>query len=523
MKSKFQLIFGCLFAAGMVMTTSCSDDDRNYIPPALDEIENPDDPIGEVYNEISFTPHVDGEPYTTYRGLVMAGYQGWFGCPGDGCKHNDAANTQWYHYRENDMFKPGVLRNSIDLWPDMTEYTKKYDTEFKYPDGTTAQVYSAYDESSVLLHFKWMKDYGIDGVFMQRFVGEVIDNPAGADHFNTVLGHAMKGSDQYQRAIAVMYDLGGYNPERYQKVLDDAQWIYTTYASQKKFYLHENGKPLIALWGVGFNPAERNYSNSDIQALVNDLKQMGYSIMLGVTTYWRGGGGDTYTPDLQGLHNLIKTADVIMPWYVGRYSSSDSYLTGGNEGGFPLMIERDLAWCRDASKAEGVNVNFAPHCFPGASDLNMHPYYERGSRERGNFFWTQMYNAINKGCEMLYIAMFDEIDEGTAIYKVMNKSKAPSNAADVDYYVVYNPTNERVSYVNMQGVQWTTNSTVFMAKEEVNPAPTNGWCRLQSQMDITFEGIDDDLPTDYYLWLTGEARKMLNAQIPMSVTIPDRK
>ncbi len=25
--------------------------------------------------------------------------------------------------------------------------------------------------------------------------------------------------------------------------------IYDTYASQRKYYLHENGKPLIALWG----------------------------------------------------------------------------------------------------------------------------------------------------------------------------------------------------------------------------------------------------------------------------------
>ncbi len=522
LKTRYLFALGCMFAFG-AMISSCNDSDKDYIPPALDEIEDPEEPGEEIFNQFTFTPHVDGEPYETYRGLVMAGYQGWFGTPGDGCKHSEAPNTEWYHYRESDMFKPGVLRNSIDLWPDMSEYTKKYDTDFVFPDGTTAQVYSAYDESSVLLHFKWMKDYGIDGVFMQRFVGEVIDNPQGEDHFNKVLASAMKGSDQYQRAIAVMYDLGGYEPGRYDKVLNDARTIYDSYASKQKYYLHENGKPMIALWGVGFNPAERNYTNSDIQALVNGLKEVGYSIMLGASTYWRAGGGDTYTPDIQALHALIKSSDVVMPWYVGRYSSSVEYLTGGNEGGFPNMIGRDLEWCQKASLEEGVHVNFAPHCFPGASDLNMHPYYTRGSRERGNFFWTQMYNAISKGCEMLYIAMFDEIDEGTAIYKVMNKSKVPSNEADVDYYVVYNPKNERVSYTNMNGFGSTTTNTVFMAKDAVNPAPTGGWCQLQSQMGITFEGIDDDLPTDYYLWLTGQARRMLNGEIPMSETIPARQ
>ena len=519
---KYLLAVGCMLP-GFIMFSSCSDSDKDYIPPALDEIDGPDQPGEEVFNEISFTPHVEGEPYDTYRGLVMVGYQGWFGTPDDGCKHAEASNTGWYHYRENDMFKPGVLRNSIDMWPDMTEYTVKYDTDFRFSDGSVAQVYSAYDESSVLLHFKWMKDYDIDGVFMQRFVGEVIDNPAGEDHFNKVLASAMKGSDQYQRAIAVMYDLGGYNPSRLDKVMADAQNIYDNYATKKKFYLHENGKPLIALWGVGFNPAERGYNNSDIQALVDGLKGMGYSIMLGANTNWRGGGGDTYTPDLASLHALVKSADVVMPWYVGRYSTIAEFNSGGDEGGFTNKVARDLEWCRTASKQEGVDVNYAPHCFPGASDLNMHPYYTRNDRMRGEFFWTQLYNAVSKGCEMIYVGMFDEIDEGTAIFKVMNKSKVPSNEADVDYYVVYNPRNERVTYTNMSGISWTSSATVFMAKEEVNPAPTGGWCQLQSHMGITFEGIDDDLPTDHYLWITGMAGKMLNAEIPMSEAIPARE
>lgn len=519
-KKYLPFTLGCILSAGFMF--SACEDDNDYIPPALDEVLSPDEPDDEIYNEIAFTPHEEGEPYTTYRGLVMAGYQGWFGTPGDGCKHAESPNTKWYHYRENDMFKPGVLRNSIDLWPDMTEYEKKYDTEFKFDDGTTAQVYSAYDESSVLLHFKWMKDYGIDGVFMQRFVGEVIDNPAGEDHFNTVLAHAMKGSDQYQRAIAVMYDLGGYTPERLDKVVNDAKDIYDKYASTKTFYLHENGKPLIALWGVGFPSNERGYNNSDIQNLVNKLKEMGYSILLGATTYWRSGGGDTDSADLPALHDLIKSADVVMPWYVGRYSTVEDFKTGGNEKGFAGMVGKDLEWCKNASKEEGVNVNFAPLCFPGASDMNMHPQNGRNDRMGGQFMWAQMYNAIKSGCEMLYIAMFDEIDEGTAIYKVMNKNSAPSNQPDEDYFVVYNPKNERVSYTNMNGMAWNSSATLFMSKSKVDPIPTEGFCQSAKNMNITFEGIEDDLPTDHYLWLTGQARKMLNGEIPMTETLPAR-
>ena len=169
LKKIYYLVLCALVAC---TTASCKDSNDDYIPPAL-EPEKPEVPVEPEDPRADVPIHVDGEPYTTYKGLLMTGYQGWFGTPGDGCSHANHKNTEWYHYRENDMFKPGVLRNSIDLWPDMSEYEIKYDTEFKYPDGTTAQVYSAYDKSTVMLHFKWMQEYGIDGAFMQRFVGEV--------------------------------------------------------------------------------------------------------------------------------------------------------------------------------------------------------------------------------------------------------------------------------------------------------------------------------------------------------------
>ena len=91
-----------------------------------------------------FPIHEEGQPYDTYKGLIMAGYQGWFGTPGDGSPLT--AGGSWYHYGNNGTFSPGVLRNSIDFWPDMSEYTRKYvvgdgdatgySSPFILPDGT---------------------------------------------------------------------------------------------------------------------------------------------------------------------------------------------------------------------------------------------------------------------------------------------------------------------------------------------------------------------------------------------------
>ena len=42
-----------------------------------------------------------------------------------------------------------------------------------------------------------------------------------------------------------------------------------------------------------------------------------------------------------------------------------------------------------------------------------------------------------------------------------------------------------------------------------------------TELDIRFQGIDDDKPTDWYLKLSGAARKMLRGETKMSATIPE--
>jgi len=455
----------------------------------------------ETFNDLGFTPHKAGEMYDSYEGLVMAGYQGWFGTPGDGCVHATHSNTKWYHYRENDMFKPGVLQNSIDFWPDVSEYEKTYETEFTLPNGKPAHVFSSYDESSVALHFKWMKDYGIDGVFMQRFVGEVVNNSEGKQHFNKVLASAMKASNTYQRAICVMYDLGGFEPKKSNTVaavLADTKEIVDTYnlfdrKAGQKYYLYENGKPLIVLWGVGF-AGKTVYSTADVTELVEGLQEMGFSIMLGVPTYWREGRNDTESGS--ALKTLIKKVDVIMPWFVGRYGP-DSFAS------FSSLVKSDIAWCNTNK------VGYAPLCFVGSSDRNMHPNNGYAPRNGGKFFWDQASYAIMNGAKMLYIAMFDEIDEGTAIFKCLRQSEVPSNVPATDYYVAYNNGN-----YSRYPISYDPSKIVVSG---------DGWVSKATELNITFLGVEDNLKSDHYLWLVGQSGAMLRGEIALTSTLPTRK
>jgi hypothetical protein len=39
-------------------------------------------------------------------------------------------------------------------------------------------------------------------------------------------------------------------------------------------------------------------------------------------------------------------------------------------------------------------------------------------RRCGSFYWRQAHNALGAGATMIYNAMFDEVDEGTAMFKL---------------------------------------------------------------------------------------------------------
>ena len=84
-------------------------------------------------------------------------------------------------------------------------------------------------------------------------------------------------------------------------------------------------------------------------------------------------------------------------------------------------------------------------------------------RLKGEFLWSQFVAAKRAGASMIYVAMFDEVDEGTAIFKCVN---------DV-------PLGEPNRFV-------------------------------------TYEG----LPSDFYLRLTGQGAKLLQGKLPVTDTLP---
>lgn len=383
---------------------------------------------------------------STLTGKVMCGYQGWFNCEGDG------ANLGWTHWakRRTRPFAPGNV--TVDLWPDVSDYDadERFATGFTHPDGTVAEVFSSGHRKSVMRHFQWMQDYGIDGAFVQRFANGLSRGDA-LRHKNNVLSHAREGANASGRAFAVMYDLSGLRAGEVRRVREDWSMLQEKMEiTRDAAYLHHDGGPVVAVWGIGFGD-DRDYSLKECFELVKWLKSQGCTVMLGVPSFWREGRRDATDDPM--LRAVIKQADIVSPWTIGRYRTPDQAVRHA-----ALVWQPDRAWC------DRNELDFLPVVFPGFSWHNL-TGAKIGDipRLKGQFLWSQIVSAKRAGCEMIYVAMFDEVDEGTAIFKCIDQP----------------PTGDGVRFLDYEG-----------------------------------------LPSDYYLRLTGMAAKLLRGEQKPTESVP---
>ena len=128
---------------------------------------------------------------TTLTGKVMCGDQGWFNAAGDG------AGRGYHHWARSGNRQPCPETITFDLWPDLSELPEeeRFPTQFKNADGSAAEVFSSFLEPTVHRHFQWMREYGIHGVFLQRFIN-TLDHPPHKLHNDTVLAHVRSGAEK---------------------------------------------------------------------------------------------------------------------------------------------------------------------------------------------------------------------------------------------------------------------------------------------------------------------------------------
>lgn len=385
----------------------------------------------------------------TLRGKILAGYQGWFRTPGDG------QNLGWHHWsRDRNHLTPETV--TVEMWPDMSDYTdeEKYPVEgFTYPDRSQAHLFSSANARTVLRHFEWMKSCGIDGVWMQHFVVDFPNAPGRSLHASRreVIRHVSRSAKLTGRAWALTFDMTGTKADQVFDLLA-AEWksVVDEGLTRDGRYIHQDGKPVLMLFGFYSRPGANDMTPEVANRLMDHFQAAGpYQAYLGGAGewYWRRNEDPAW-------QKVFRRFDAWSPWNPGHYGKNRE---GEKQAGTGY-------WAEDKVECERHGVLWIPTLYPGFGWDNLKKK-DAGStaipRRGGRFLWEQFHELSRIGADTAMVAMFDEVDEGTAIFKVTNTPPVQGN---------FN----------------------------------------------TYEG----LPSDWYLRLTGEATRLLRAGKPLPEAIP---
>jgi hypothetical protein len=384
------------------------------------------------------------------RGKVLCGYQGWFRCPGDSAKQG------WIHWsHESKRLAPETL--AFEMWPDMTDYAAEERFAapgFSSPDGTQSYLFSSDQPGTVRRHFAWMRAYGIDGVWLQHFL---VDLPGGPlrDRYASrtrVLENVRAAAQETGRTWAIAFDVAGMPAEKIFETLT-REWrkLVDEGTTQDQQYLHEKGLPVVQIWGFYYGDPHNAMTARVANQLIDFFKAPGPSYRAFVV-----GGGDwgwRHNPDPE-WQAFLRRFDAYSPWNVGNVSKDSQGVLHASTG----------YWDEDKRECEKNGMLWLPVIYPGFSWDNLQklsPGRSLVPRRRGQFLWEQFHTLSGLGVNSVCVAMFDEVDEGTAIFKVTNR---PPNQGHF----------------------------------------------------LTYEGM----PGDWYLRLVGEATRMLREKSPIPAEIP---
>jgi hypothetical protein len=356
--------------------------------------------------------------------LIM-GYQGWFGCPGD-----FDGNTLWVHWFTGE---PAANHLLVDMLPatDGLALDDLCDTGLITQNGAPLRLFSSQNANVVDWHFRLMAQQGVGAVALERFVVELNDE-GHKRRVDNVLRNVIQAAEDTGVPFFLSYDVSGADPATVvQTIRQDWRYLAAQFGlTSSKAYLQDNGKPVLELWGFGFveNPgaADEVLSlSADLEAGNDGLQSV--TLIGGIPSDWRTLQGDSKTD--AAWTAVYLSYNVLSPWMVGRFDS---------EGAASRYYEQTIA--PDLALVQSLGLRYLPVIFPGFSRYNL--MLARGDpaqaivnqipRKCGNFIWQQSYLLLSHGVDMAYGAMFDELDEGTAVLPAEStKAGFPSGAQAV--------------------------------------------------------------------------------------------
>jgi len=353
---------------------------------------------------------------TSLKGLWLTGYQAWARTP------NDGTDSKWQHYFVT--YHTGQRVWVVDGLPDTSEF-KDEDKEIVENlfdgDGLPVALVSGANPNVIDTHFKWMRDYDIDGVWLQRFL---MSSPGlqGEKSFpvrNKIMDEVVKASKKYGRGWAINFDLVDVPAE----ILVDEikkEWkrmVDLGYTTLDNRYIHHNGLPVVHLWSVTY-PDEmslRSHSNPQIaEELLEFFNTKGkYQAFFVAGTNW------SWTREVNQAkwRDFYDEIKCVVSWNVGH-----AYPDKKDPSKFSAYTD---IW-KDAERiSKEKDILWIPTIYPSFSWQNMNINQtetwatSRKGRRKGEFLWEQLYMINEVNADSVFLAMWDELDEWTAFFKVL--------------------------------------------------------------------------------------------------------
>lgn len=318
-----------------------------------------------------------------FNNKIFCGYQGWYSCDGDG---SSRGFSHWSRNKKN-LNRKNLL---VDMWPFMNEYQKKYSVLKNH------NLFSNMDFQTTLKHFQWMRQYEIDGIFKQRFLVRIKD-----EFERKVLMNVVRASEKTNRLFAISYDTSKADKTKIMSILKE-DWKNIEKLVQKPNYIKYKGKPVIGIFCF-----YRRYMTKKIaQQIIDFYKKKGLAIM-GHTI------NCAFFLDFT-WNKIFKQLDIICPWDVG-YTKP---IFNTNKV-FNLWFLNRL-----------ISKKVMPIIYPGFrwQNLKRNEKTLYIPRNKGKFMWAQFCKAKKLGFKAVFIAMFDELNESTAIFKT---SRTPPKNANL--------------------------------------------------------------------------------------------
>jgi len=299
-------------------------------------------------------------------------------------------------------------------------------------NGQPAKVFSSWDEQTVDTHFKWMQENNIDGAALQRFAGGVKTDTNYRNHLNGIAKNVMKAAENHNRKFYIMWDVTDWKDYFTTLPEDLDNNLKPLGLFNSRAYAHQNGKPVLCVWGLGFGDGSRPQDTQGMIKVIDTLKNQGFYVIGGVPRDWR---------NLNKYTEVFQHLNMLQPWTVGSMGNPNDVKN------YQSVLKPDHDWLNQH------NIDYQPVLYAGSGWSNSHPGAKRNDcpRLHGDFLWQGFVNLRELGIKSAYIAMFDEYDEGTAIAKAAETQKdIPNN----QYFLTWDADGVHVSsdfYLRLAG------------------------------------------------------------------------